>query len=137
MGNEQAVKPDIAGKEEIRTLVDAFYERIRKDDLLGPVFNDKVEDWSKHLPTMYSFWESILYGKSEYSGNPFAKHLNLPVGKEHFVRWLKLFELTVDELFEGEKANQAKQASKSIAHSFQVRMGLDPFYGIARNEVGE
>ena len=134
MENKEQLKTDIIGNEEIRVLVDKFYETIRQDDILGPIFNEKVEDWSKHLPTMYLFWESILFRRGGYSGNPFAKHINLPVDREHFTRWLTLFQATVDELFEGPKAEQAKEASKSIAHSFQVRMGLDPFGGIIRAE---
>ena len=118
---------DIEGDEGIRLLVDRFYERIRGDDLLGPVFDERVADWSRHLPTMYAFWGSILFGKSDYHGNPFAKHMDLPVDKEHFDRWLKLFQETVDQLFHGPKAEHAKGAAKSIAHSFQVRMGVNPF----------
>lgn len=123
---------DIVGEKEIRQMVDRFYERIRSDELLGPVFNNQIEDWSKHLPTMYSFWKTILLGKNEYYGNPFAKHMNLEVQKEHFDRWLELFVCTVDQLFAGPKAEQAKAAAKSIAHSFQVRMRIDPFGASSR-----
>ena len=56
-----------------------------------------------------------------------AKHINLPVDREHFERWVGLFIANVDELLVGEKANQAKGAAKSIAHTFQIRMGINPF----------
>ena len=118
---------DITGDQDIRLLVDSFYETIREDDLLGPVFNERVEDWSKHLPTMYAFWGNMLFGQKEYQGNPMAKHLNLPVDHKHFERWIALFMATVDDLFAGEKAEQAKGAAKSIAHTFQIRMGINPF----------
>lgn len=123
------IKTDILGDAEIKTMVDSFYEKIRKDSLLGPVFNSMIDDWSKHLPTMYSFWGSMLFRKGEYCGNPFAKHFNLPIQKEHFSQWLKLFEATLDENFSGEVTEHARSAAKSIAHSFQVRMGIDPFSG--------
>ncbi len=125
--NDDNPVPEIFGEAEIRQMVDAFYERIREDDLLGPIFEERIEDWSKHLPTMYSFWGSILLGKAEYSGNPFAKHMPLPVEHDHFERWIRLFIETVDYLFSGPKAEQAKAAAKSIAHSFQIRMGINPF----------
>ncbi len=118
---------DIAGKKDIQLLVDVFYDVIRSDAQLGPIFESKVADWSKHLPTMYSFWDSILFGTSDYRGNPFAKHMNLPVEHRHFERWIELFIATVDRLFAGSIADQAKAAAKSIAHSFQIRMGINPF----------
>jgi len=30
---------DIRDKEDIKIFIDAFYKKVRKDDLLGPVFN--------------------------------------------------------------------------------------------------
>ena len=86
MDSSVAPLGDIAGKREIRLMVDSFYESIRSDEQLGPVFDSKIADWSKHLPTMYSFWDSILFGTADYRGNPFAKHMNLPVGHAHFER---------------------------------------------------
>lgn len=118
---------DLLGDDDIKLLVDSFYETIREDDLLGPIFNERVEDWSKHLPTMYAFWGTMLFGKKDYQGNPMAKHIDLPVEHEHFARWVELFIETVDGLFVGAKAEQAKGAAKSIAHTFQIRMGIDPF----------
>ena len=127
MPTDQTPVTDITGEEDIKILVDRFYETIREDDLLGPVFNDRVADWSKHLPTMYAFWGHMLFGQKGYQGNPMAKHLDLPVDHAHFERWIALFIATVDKLFVGEKAEQAKGAAKSIAHTFQIRMGINPF----------
>ena len=118
---------DIEGEEDIQQLVDSFYETIREDDLLGPVFNDRVDDWSKHLTTMYAFWGHMLFGQKGYQGNPMAKHLDLPVDHQHFARWVELFIETVDKQFAGKKAEQAKGAAQSIAHTFQIRMGINPF----------
>lgn len=127
MPTNQAPLSDIVGDAEIRHLVDSFYETIREDDLLGPVFNERVDDWSKHLPTMYAFWGNMLFGEKGYQGNPMAKHMTLPVDHEHFERWIELFLETVDKLFVGQKAEQAKGAAKSIAHTFQLRMGINPY----------
>ncbi|MBT6380059.1 MAG: group III truncated hemoglobin [Opitutales bacterium] len=118
MNSLVALLGDIAGKQEIRLMVDSLYEGIRSDEQLGPVFDSKIADWSKHLPTMYSFWDSILFGTADYRGNPFAKHMNPLVGHAHFKRWIEIFIATVDRLFTGPKAEQAKAAAKSIAHSF-------------------
>ena len=120
-------KPDIEGDIEIRLMVDTFYDKIRTDEKLGPIFQERVDDWSLHMPKMYAFWNTILFGGKDYRGNPMGKHLDLPVDSEHFQQWIRVFGETVDELFEGEKAEQAKAAAKSIAHTFQIRMGINPF----------
>ena len=117
--------PDLTTPQDVRTLVDSFYERVNRDDLLAPVFNDFAHvDWKAHLPTMYRFWESMLFGVGTYEGAPFPKHAVLPVRKEHFARWLALFIETVDAHFSGPKAEEAKGRAASIADTFAQRMGL-------------
>ncbi len=119
-------KPDIASLEQIRQMVDAFYTDVRKDPVLGPVFEEHIENWEIHLPTMYRFWQRVLFGTGEYLGNPFEKHVRLPVEGVHFKTWVKLFSHTVDRHFEGPNAEEAKRLARNIAGTFQVRMGIDP-----------
>ncbi|AKD02469.1 group III truncated hemoglobin [Pontibacter korlensis] len=119
------IKKDITSTEDIKLLIDPFYDSVNEDELLAPIFNQVAKvDWQHHLPTMYSFWGSLLIGGIAYNGRPFPKHLNLPINKEHFARWISLFTQTVDELFEGTKAEEAKLKAHSIARTFQMRMGL-------------
>src|SRR5687767_2534055 len=100
---------DIATEEDIKALVDRFYAKVNQDPLLGPIFNDVAKvNWEAHLPTMYSFWSTLLFRSMFYKGQPLPKHLILPVEKQHFERWISLFRQTVDELFEGPKAKKAK-----------------------------
>ena len=122
---------DIENETDIRVLVDAFYGRIQADDLLGPIFNDVARvDWSHHLPKMYAFWAGIVLGQPGYRGAPFPPHTVLPVGREHFARWVELFHTTVDRYFSGEAATRAKNAAASIAHTFALRMRvIDPLRG--------
>lgn len=116
---------DIGTAEDIQTLVHTFYEKVGSDALLGPIFNDFAHvNWAEHLPTMCSFWESMLLGAGTYKGAPFPLHAVLPVQKEHFIRWLELFTGTVDDLFQGSKADEAKGRAISIADTFAQRMGL-------------
>ncbi|QHL87751.1 sec-independent protein translocase TatC [Nibribacter ruber] len=118
-------KPDITTEEDIKHLVDTFYDHVNLDELLGPVFNDFAQvDWDHHLPTMYKFWSTVLFGSMAYKGQPFPKHLAMPIERPHFTRWIHLFTQTVDELFSGEMADQAKQKAASIANIFQMKMGL-------------
>ncbi len=116
---------DIEAEEDIQLLVDSFYEKVNKDELLSPIFNDLAEvDWAEHLPTMYRFWGSLLLRNNSYQGQPWPKHAVLPVGTSHFARWLALFRQTVDEHFTGPKAIEAKNIAASIADTFQNRMQL-------------
>lgn len=113
---------EIKTKAEIVTLVDRFYEKVKHDLLLAPVFAHV--DWPKHLPIMYNFWSSMLLGDQSYQGNPFQKHIGLSIQAEHFDRWITLFIETVDQNFVGEKAEEVKQRAQSIAGVFQHKLGI-------------
>lgn len=116
---------DITTPEDIREMVNTFYDKVQADPLLGPVFNEVASvDWSSHLPIMYTFWENLLLGSARYTGRPFPKHAPLPISTQHFVQWLDLFEATVNELFVGEKAEEAKGRARAIALVFMGKMGL-------------
>lgn len=79
--------------------VEGFYERIRADDLLGPIFAARITDWPWHLDRMKGFWRSILMGSGEFTGNPMAKHLAIGgLDAGHFTRWLDLFYATLRAL---------------------------------------
>lgn len=116
---------ELTEESDVRLMVDAFYGKVRADDLLNPIFSDVVGvDWETHLPKMYAFWNHIVLGIPGYDGRPFPAHRALPVTRAHFERWLTLFQQTVDESFAGEGADKAKNGAASIAHTFALRMGL-------------
>lgn len=80
----------------IRTLVDTFYDTVRSDDLLGPVFARHVADWSMHLPKMYAFWSTVVLRSGRYAGRPLEAHQRLPgLTQAHFDRWITLWAQTV------------------------------------------
>ena len=115
--------PDIQTEADVRCLVDAFYQRVQTDSLLGPVFGAVVQDqWPRHLATMYDFWSGLLLGTSRYRGRPFPKHLALPINGLHFQRWLTLFVETVDTHFEGPIADEAIYRAGTIAAVFEQRI---------------
>jgi hemoglobin len=120
--NISIVKKDILQRADVQILVDKFYEKVNSDDLLGPVFSHV--DWSGHLPVMYDFWSSLILGDQTYRGNPLQKHVPLPIKNQHFDRWLLLFKETVDEHFDGQKAEEVKMRAESIASIFQHKLGL-------------
>lgn len=82
----------------ISSFVDRFYGKIREDDLLGPIFNQRIADWSEHLDRMKRFWRSVLHNSGEFSGNPMIKHIVIPgIEERHFAHWLGLFYQTLRE----------------------------------------
>jgi hemoglobin len=118
------LKKDIASRKDIEVIVNEFYAKVRKDKLLGPIFNDIFKlNWEKHLETMYNFWDNILFYTGSYQGNPMNLHTHISemtaIKKSHFKRWDKLFEETVDEFYEGEKASLIKKRAANIAKIMQ------------------
>lgn len=119
----ETIKNDIGTMDDIRLLVNTFYDKVRKDELLKNIFNDKIGNrWPEHLDKMYRFWQTILLEEHTYQGSPFVPHAQLPVSHEHFEEWIKLFFETVDELFAGEKAQRAKWQGERMAEMFQLKI---------------
>lgn len=114
------MKTDIENKADVEILVNTFYEKVRIDEILGPVFNVLIPvNWTTHLPAMRQFWENAIFQTGGYTGNPMTLHthihkkINLATGQ--FDRWIRLFNETTDELFEGKNADLAKQRAAGIA----------------------
>lgn len=114
---------DIKTRQNIRTLVNLFYGKVRKDDLLGPIFNHIIpeESWETHLEKLTDFWETNLFGVQKFKGNPTGAHkkvdkeFNYQITQEHFSQWLHLWFETVDNLFEGELAMRAKNGARKMS----------------------
>lgn len=121
----------IASLDDIKRLVDTFYEKVRKDELIGPIFDDRIHDrWPQHLEKMYTFWQTVLLGEHTYYGSPFPPHAGLPLAHIHFEKWMELFIRTVDELFIGEIAEDAKWRAGKMAELFESKIKyytINPF----------
>ncbi len=115
---------DLKDEEDVKVFVDAFYAKVRADPVLGPVFSGVIPDdnWDPHLNKMYGFWTTVLFAKPEYRGNPFSKHVNLPVENIHFQRWIDLCEETIGENFSGEKADEVLVRSNKMRITFQSKL---------------
>jgi len=110
---------DISTSDDIKLIVDSFYQKVRENELLSPVFNSVIQNrWPEHLEKMYCFWQTVLLHDHTYFGNPFVPHAKLPVEGQHFNEWLKLWHNTVDSFFFGEKANEAKWRGDKMATMF-------------------
>ena len=114
---------DIEDLTDIQRMVDTFYSKVKADVFIGPIFNERIGDrWEEHLDTLSRFWESILLGVNRYNGRPFPPHAQMPIGKEHFERWLALFIDNVDQQFKGPNAEEAKLRAFNIANVFLLKL---------------
>ncbi|MDQ3657101.1 MAG: group III truncated hemoglobin [Chloroflexota bacterium] len=118
---------DIRNRDDIASLITEFYSRAFADPVLGPIFVDVARmDLEAHMPVMCDFWETVLFQAGLYKGNAFNVHLDLhgkvSLSAMHFQRWLDIWEATVDDLFVGGKAIQAKVQAGRIAGSIRRRL---------------
>lgn len=110
-------------RKDIEILVNLFYTKIRKDELLGPIFNSHISEnrWPEHLKTLADFWETNLLGVPSFKGSPTQKHINVDknlnytINQVHFGKWLQLWFETIDQLYIGEYAQRAKDAARKMS----------------------
>jgi len=121
-------KTDIKTREDIFLLVSSFYEKVRKDETLGPFFNDTIKNWDEHLQNLTTFWESSLFLKTKYLGDPLKAHARVDaefhnsITELHFGLWLNLWFQTIDELFEGDYAQNAKRRARKMGTFLYLKM---------------
>ncbi|MFI1770530.1 group III truncated hemoglobin [Thalassobellus citreus] len=126
------IKTDIDSRDDVFLLVSSFYVKVRKDPVLGPFFNDAIKDWDAHLEKLTTFWESSLFMtrklEHKYKGNPLEVHAkvdkenNNSITELHFGLWLNLWFQTIDELFEGDCAENAKRRARKMGTFFYLKI---------------
>ena len=136
MGYKAHLKKDMIKKVSIenrltlRKLVYAFYDKVHTNEELAPIFNQVIapDEWEAHLEKMIDFWESNLFLKPLYKGNPPQIHIDVDnkvgnsINKKHFTCWLKLWKATIDENFEGALALEAKKKAEHIARVLLIKI---------------
>lgn len=119
-------KTDIATIADVEKLVHTFYGKVKNNELLFAVFDPIIQDnWPAHLQKMVRFWSTLLLYTHEYKDDPLTKHLPLPLTRKHFETWLSLFNETLDDLFAGEIAENAKKRAFSIAKIMKAVKQID------------
>ncbi|MFD2517667.1 group III truncated hemoglobin [Salinimicrobium flavum] len=122
------MKSDIKNREDVYLLVSSFYARVRKNPEIGHFFNEVIDDWPSHLEKLTDFWETNLFMVSKFRGNPMRAHkevdsqFNHSIEQKHFGEWLNMWFQTIDELFEGERANIAKNRARNMAGNIFMNM---------------
>ncbi|WP_298484414.1 group III truncated hemoglobin [uncultured Maribacter sp.] len=121
-------KKDIQDRNDVKLLVHTFYDKIRVHEILGPIFNTIITDWDTHLNLLTDFWETQLFLKRKYHGNPVTAHqevdakTNSTITSEHFGLWLNTWYATIDALFDGETAWIAKNRAQKMSTMLFMKM---------------
>ena len=119
---------EIETRTDVSLLVRSFYAKVRVDAVLGPIFNGIITDWESHLVLLTDFWETQLFLKRKYHGNPILAHnkvdskMNHTITPEHFGLWLNLWYQTIDELFNGDNAFVAKNRARQMNTMLYMKM---------------
>lgn len=104
----------------LHRLVHRFYDRVRADPLLGPIFAARITDWGPHLDRMVAFWSSVALMTGRYHGAPVPAHVGLPVNWAHFDHWLVLFRQTASEVCPPAGARHVIERAERIAQSLHM-----------------
>ncbi len=122
------MKSDIQNREDISLIMKEFYIKLLDDEQVKHFFEDIIQQnhLEQHLETITDFWNGILFNDTAYQKNAMQPHLILnerkPFKKEHFKTWLQHFNASVNENFNGEKAEMAKTRALSIATVMEIKM---------------
>jgi hemoglobin len=112
------------GSESLASLLRHFYSDIRQHKLVGPIFNERIEDWPAHLETIASFWTRMTGGPSQYSGQMPAKHLNLNLNSSHFQVWLQLWEFNCRSYLGQREAQEMIRLAHDIGRRLRNILGV-------------
>ena len=104
----------------LRDLVHSFYDKVRRDAVLGPIFAARITDWGPHLARMVAFWSSVALMTGRYHGRPVPAHTPLPVEGAHFDRWLALFRETTKDVCTPAGAAHVIERAERIARSLHI-----------------
>ncbi|NAS29986.1 globin [Flavobacteriaceae bacterium R38] len=119
-------RKDVTTKKDVKLLVTNFYAKIRKDDLLGPIFNGMIEDWEQHLNHLTNFWCSQLFIERTYNGNPIEVHRKVDkfaqhkIDEHYFGKWLNYWIQTIDEDFKGDNSFILKNRARKMASFIHI-----------------
>ena len=124
------MKEDISNRNDVMVLMKEFYFRILQDKTLGKYFSETVKNWDYHLERFVDYWEGQIFFRDTYKGSPLRGELHKQVDqahgnsfeKEHFTQWTNIFHETVDEYYQGEKAELAKDLAVNVARNIHMKM---------------
>jgi hemoglobin len=111
----------LGGHEGILRLITPFYTAVRQHSVLGPIFNERIADWTAHLAKITEFWAGMTGGPSGYMGG-MGRHLSLPVGGEHFQAWLALWDENAKVILPPDEAAAMSRLAHHVGDDLQRMM---------------
>jgi hemoglobin len=122
MSNGISMSDNAITEERLRALIPLFYERVRRDPLIGPVFERAIQDWPEHLDRLADFWSSVMLTSGRYKGRPLPAHVRHgdAITPDAFVRWLALWRETTDEVMPAPAAAAMQEKAARIAESLSL-----------------
>jgi hemoglobin len=107
---------------DIARVVPAFYAKVRRDPMLGPIFNGAIDEWPEHLEKLQSFWSSVMLTSGRYKGQPMPAHIKheAQITPAAFARWLELWGDTTASLLSPDQAAAMQDKAARIAESLQL-----------------
>jgi hemoglobin len=118
---------DLARRADVEALLRRFYGRVLVDEVLaGPFAQIRINGLESHLPVMCDFWETVLFRAGLYQGSAVRAHQPVHdrhrLSADHFLRWLRLWSLTIDQMYHGPIAEHAKIQAARIARAMHRRL---------------
>jgi hemoglobin len=114
----------LGGRQVLLNLLHHFYADVRQHQLIGPIFQERIEDWPSHLEKIADFWSTIAGGPPAYSGPMVGQHMPLGLKEEHFVAWLGLWEHNCKIWLPRDCADEMIQFAKNIALRLRMACGV-------------
>jgi len=120
--SEFSVSAEGITEDHLRRLIPSFYARVRRDPLIGPVFNSAIHDWDEHLDRLADFWSSVMLTSGRYKGRPLPAHVRHgdAITPDAFVRWLALWRETTAEVMPPAAAEAMQEKAARIAESLSL-----------------
>jgi hemoglobin len=89
------------GGEAFQRLIDAFYDRVERDELISPLFPDGVS--AEHRDHVVAWWSEVFGGPARYTEQlggyeaMVAKHRGLAITPEQRFRFASMMSLAADD----------------------------------------
>lgn len=115
---------DTITEAQIAALIPRFYEDVRADSLIGPVFAGAIDNWPPHLEKLMAFWSSVMLTSGRYKGNPMAAHMKHldTITPPMFDRWLALWAHVTAETLPAAIASELQAKAERIAQSLKLAL---------------
>ena len=123
---ESSLFERIGGAEKLRAFLWQFYADVRQHQVIGPIFNAKIQNWPEHVSKIAEFWARAIGGPSSYTGQMPLKHLALGLEEKHFAAWLELWDWNCKRHLPPAEAAEMSALAHAIGQRLRNIVGVTP-----------